>query len=277
MIRNFAVALALAGIAFTVPARAQSASGFSSGGYTNPSFSVQGAPLMKSFYFKYQSDDHHLRAIQVQPHNPTLGRIAINYQDQNGDDDYFYNIVSQPYYGSIFQRSTNREVCVGQCTVQIARPGDPQNWTFVIKGFYLYFHGTDHHIDRLSVTESNGQLTVAYNDKNDDDTFIWEVDYAYVPNSRFTSISSRTGSAKGAQRASIPAGMAVLRGFTFDFASDDHHIRDIGVWMPGSGNLDVFYGDKNVDDTFTWQVRYAILGSTTAPATVIDASSVLSD
>lgn len=270
MLLRYALSLlALAGLSFATTASAQTASAISSGGYTNPAFGVDGAPLMKSFYFKYQSDDHHLRAIQVQPHNPTLGKIAINYQDHNGDDDYFYNIVSQPYYGSIFQRSTERIACAGQCTIPIARPGDPQNWTFVIRGFYLYFAGDDHHIDRVSITESNGNVTAAFNDKNDDDTFWWELDYAYVPTSRLTEVSTRSGSAAGGARSSIGLGLALLRGFTFDFSSEDHHIRDVGVWMPGNGTLDVYYGDKNGDDTFSWSVRYAILGSKFAPPVVI--------
>lgn len=261
--------LAVAGLSLASTASAQSASGFSGGGFVNPAFGVDGVPLMKSFYFKYENDDHHIRAIEVQPHNPSLGRIALNYQDQNGDDDYFYNIVSQPYYGRIFQRSTERIACKGQCTLPIARPGDPANWTFVIRGFYIYFHGDDHHIDRISLTEANGVVTAAFNDKNDDDTFWWELDYAYIPNDRFTQRGVSSGSGAGGARSVIPPGLAVLRGFTFDFSSDDHHIRDIGVWMAGGGNLDVFYGDKNGDDTFTWAVRYGILGSMFEPPVVI--------
>jgi hypothetical protein len=269
MLRYVVSLLALASLSLASRADAQTASAISSGGYVNPAFRVDGAALMKSFYFKYQSDDHHLRAIQVQPHKPSLGGISINYQDINGDDDYFYNIVSQPYYGGIFQRSTERIACKAQCTIPIARPGDPANWTFVIRGFYIYFHGDDHHIDRISLTEANGNVTAAFNDKNDDDTFWWELDYAYIPNYRFTQTSTRSGSAQAGARATIGSGLAVLRGFTFDFSSEDHHIRDVGVWMPGNGNLDVFYGDKNGDDRFTWEVRYGILGSMFEPPIVI--------
>ncbi|MDQ3564019.1 MAG: hypothetical protein M3436_07735 [Pseudomonadota bacterium] len=246
--------------AVAATAAAQSAEGFGEG-YTQDNFHVDGAPLMKSFYFRFSDSDHHIRAIEVQPHKPSLGTIAINFQDKNGDDEYYYHIQSQPYYGQIWQRSTERVASKGADVMQLQAPPDLANWVFVIRGFYIYYHGTDHHIDQISVLEEDGRVTVAYNDKNDDDTFWWELDYAYVPRSRFTAIGTRSGTAKGAARASIPVGSAVLRGFDLNFSSNDHHIKEVGLWMPDDGNLDIYYSDKNQDDKFAWRVKYGILGS----------------
>lgn len=246
--------------AVAATAAAQSAEGFAKG-YTQDIFHVDGASLMKSFYFRFSDSDHHIRAIEVQPHKPSLGQIAINFQDKNGDDEYYYHIQSQPYYGLIWQRSTERVASKGADVMQLQAPPDLANWVFVIRGFYIYYHGTDHHIDQISVLEEDGRVTVAYNDKNDDDTFWWELDYAYIPRSRFTAIDTRSGTAKGATRVSIPAGSAVLRGFDLNFSSTDHHIQEVGFWMPDDGNLDIYYSDKNQDDNFAWRVQYGILGS----------------
>lgn len=250
--------------AVAATAAAQSAEGFRKG-YTQDNFRVDGAPLMKSFYFRFTDTDHHIGAIEVQPHKPSLGQIAINFQDDNGDDEYYYHIQSQPYYGQIWQRSTARVASKGADVMQLQAPPDLANWVFVIRGFYIYYAGGDHHIDQISVLEEDGRVTVAYNDKNDDDTFWWELDYAYIPRSRFTAVGTLSGTATGATRVSIPAGSAVLRGFDLNFSSSDHHIQEVGFWMPDNGNLDIYYSDKNQDDKFAWRVRYGILGTVQQP------------
>lgn len=251
--------LAVMVVAHASATLAQSTSGFSKGPATRSYSANGGVPLMKSFYFRYTSSDHHIRAIQAMPDSPALGEISVNYQDKNTDDEYFFNVQHQPYFGTIFARSYGRDVCVGSCTREISAPANRLDHVFVIRGFYLYFHGTDHHLDQISVKERDGQVTVAYNDKNDDDTFLWDLDYAYVPRAAFSTISTRAGSAQGATRASIEAGTALIRGFDLNFASGDHHIKEVGIWMAGDGNLDVYYGDKNGDDSFNWTVEYAVL------------------
>ena len=258
--RKFIAVPALAAaLLIALPASAQSVEGFSPGGYSYPALRVDGAPLLKSFYFRYSSDDHHIQSIAMQPHKPQLGKATVAFGDNNNDDDYYYKGEFAPYYGTIWRREVPLTVCTGSCFIPLQRPADPQNWAFVITGFRVFFRGDDHHIDQLRVTESNGYVTVAYNDKNDDDSFAWELQYAYVPRSRFTSLGSRTGSAKGAQGVDYLVGNGVLRGFNFDFASEDHHIKDLGVMLRNNGRLEVYYGDHNVDDSFSWQVDYGIL------------------
>ena len=62
-------------------------------------------------------------------------------------------------------------------------------------------------------------------------------------------------------RAAIERGAPVIRGFRFDFQPNntDHHIKEIGVYMVGNGQLDVYYADWNKDDLFNWSVDYAIV------------------
>lgn len=252
-----ASALATA-VAVPVTAQAQSASGYANG-YATTNLRVDGAPLLKSFYFRYENEDHHLAGVEVQPHSPALGRLSLMFQDDNGDDRYFYNVQFSPYYGEIFRRNHPREYCTDTCTVPVAAPPNLQDYVFVITGFYIYYRGGDHHIDEIRITEDSGKVTVAFNDQNDDDPFAWDLQYAYVPRSRFTALDARSGTAAGAAEAPIENGNAVVRGFAFNFASDDHHIKDFGVWMGYAGKLQVYYGDKNPTDKFRWVVDYGIV------------------
>ncbi len=109
--------------------------------------------------------------------------------------------------------------------------------------------------------ENKGKLTVAFKDDSNDNTFICEVNYAYVPRSVFSDLGERSGRAKGGQRVPQPitAGTAVVRGFHFKFRNGDHHIRDIGVWIPGDGRLEVYYEDYNGDDEFDYSVQWAVI------------------
>jgi hypothetical protein len=82
-------------------------------------------------------------------------------------------------------------------------------------------------------------------------------------------MGERSGRTRGAQRCApstipaatcdpIPSGIAWIRGFDFNFRSDDHHIQEVGVYQPGDGRLEVYYSDKNQDDEFDWRVRWAV-------------------
>jgi hypothetical protein len=257
-IPSLLAAIALAGLPAT--AVSENLQGLAKG-FITPQIGVSqnGAPLLQSFYFRFTSEDHQFGAIEVVPNVPAINKASLGFTDKNRDDQYFYNITFAPYFGEIFRRSEGREFCKGSCTYPIQAPANPANYVFVIRGFYIYYYGGDHHIDQIKIQERNGLVTVALNDKNDDDRFLVDLYYAYIPRSRFSEISARSGTAKGAQRAGIRRGTAVIRGFNFDFKSDDHHIKELGVVMNGNGQLEAYYGDKNQDDSFDWGVEYAIL------------------
>jgi hypothetical protein len=236
-------------------ALAQSTSGFANG-FREVAYGHVGTQLLRQFYFRYTDTDHHIRAIGISPDHPSTQRLGIIYQDINGDDRYFYNIAHDDLASSgIRSYYYGRDVCRDSCTRAISRPAG--DYVFVLRGFYIYFHGDDHQIDQISIMENNGNLTVAYNDRNNDDTFICEVRYSYVPRSLIRSMSESSGRTRREQRVSIPTGTAWIRGFNFDFRSSDHEIQEIGVWQPGDGPLEVYYSDRNGDDEFDWRVRWA--------------------
>jgi hypothetical protein len=148
-------------------------------------------------------------------------------------------------------------------------PGSPRSaerptgdFVFVLIGFQLSFHGDDHHINEVRIIESDGNLTVRFRDKHSapPPISLWSLQYAYVPRSLFVELGTSSGSDRGAVGLDIPAGPSVIRGFSFDFRSDDHHLREIGV-LTGSGRLEVYYADKNMDDLFDWAVDWGILAT----------------
>lgn len=227
-----------------------------------------GAPLLQSFYFRFTKDDHHLTAIEVVPNAPAVNKASLGYYDKNQDDEFFFNVTFAPYFGEIFRQSHEREFCnpnvsppgpKGSCTFPIQGPPNRADHVFVLRGFNISYRVDDHHIDQIRIQENNGQVTVALNDKNDDDMFYVDLHYAYIPRSRFSVVQEASGTSKGGHKMDIAGGTPVIRGFNFDFKSEDHHIKDIGVVLNGNGRLEVYYGDKNQDDLFDWQIQYAIL------------------
>ena len=219
-----------------------------------------GKPLLQSFYFRYtEATDHHFSAMGVVPNSPEINDVTFGYVDEHDNHEYFYHITLAPYFGDIIDRSQTEFCDGGSCTrLLLDAPPDRDNYVFVIRGFEIGYRIDDHHIDQLKIEERDGFVTVALNDDNNDDSFSFELHYAYIPKSRVV-IAEQSGTAQGAQGVAIPSGTAVIRGFNFDLHSGDHHTKDIGVVMDGNGQLEVYYGDKDQDDWFDWHVEYAIL------------------
>lgn len=265
------------------PAKGQSGEGFGRG-FITPGYggiAVQrGVPLLQTFYFRFDRGndpiDHHINAILVLPSGraqdlspnadlprPTVarGRIGLMFQDKSKNDRYFYRVAhTAPLNPGPERRFSLRDVgCVGQCQRRLPRP-PVEGSVFVLVGFELFFTGDrDHHVDQVAVFERNGTLTVKLRDKKPDDVFGYLVEYAWLAPSQVRRTGTASGEAAGGERARIPAGRAVIRGFQFNYRSKDHHLREIGVLNVSSSRLEVFFGDKNGDDRFQWAVDWALL------------------
>jgi hypothetical protein len=250
-------------------------------------------PVLNSFYFGYgvggPAVDNHLNSIMVLPGgtsedltpgadlNPADvpdGRLQVMFRDEDpssDNDEYFYRTSHSLVLRGV-RRFQLRDVgCVGKCVRHVSLPSSPiigqplGPSVLALCGFKLFFTGNrDHHIDELEVMlDENNDLTVAFNDRNDDDVFGYLVDFARIsgPGLNITPGQS-SGSAQGGARVTVPRLThtdLVLRGFRFDFRSGDHHLRDIGVNRIGN-RLEVFFGDVNGDDRFDWVVRWAHVG-----------------
>lgn len=224
--------------------------------------------LLQSFYFRFSSKDRHIQAIGQEPGFPTQDEIAFYFYDDTRNDEYYYYLAHEKFNVSGIQTGKIISVAKGSETRSINKPGN--NFTFVLISFSFYFFGNDHHIDEIGVLENDGRLTAYYNDKNNDDLFRWEVEYAWVPNNAVLQTGRESGTrARGADSrntfGNTVEGTRVIRGFKFNFepyftSGKDHHIKEIGVLLKSlSGNLEVYYSDKNGDDGFDWDVDWAIL------------------
>jgi hypothetical protein len=243
------------------------AEGIDDGGLADNAYAT-GDLLLRSFDFMYQSEDHHLGGVVALTEFPTGNNLRVGFFDQNRDDDYFFRVGHHDAVESRIQRvDRSLDICVttnGRCTVPISRPaGDV---VFVLTGFEIsYQTGIDHHLDEIGLLENNGQLTVIYNDASDNKTFLWRVQFAWVPADLFTGQGTVSGVADsgGADIVTPVSGKGVIRGFRFNFEphftpGEDHHIKRMAVYMLND-RVSVLYHDRNSDDGFDWQVRWGRL------------------
>jgi hypothetical protein len=133
-----------------------------------------------------------------------------------------------------------------------------------LAGFSFNYSSDDHHIKTVKAIANNDKLEYSYRDKNADDKYIWTISRVQIPakdNKSYVTSGSckRSGLYKlGDFGEYIP----VLKGFSFNFTNEDHHLRDIGIRIikiSGIWYVEVNYSDKNGDDTFQWSVTYALI------------------
>jgi len=254
-------ALATVLLATPAAAAATEVTGFATGTVYR-AFSSSGTALLDHFYYRYSDGDEHLRHISALPQSN--GTIQIAFHDINADNKYFYRVAHQHTGSTSITHGSFTDTCIGTCTRTVTRPSPDH--VFVLVGFRFYFTGDDHHIDEISVFENSGQVTTSFNDQNDDDTFVTNIRYAWVPRTRFSSMNEISGTVADTSgvRRNVTAGTAVIRGFSFNNngtgGSGDDHIRELGI-MTNSTSIDIYYGDDDPTDSSPWtyRVRYANL------------------
>jgi hypothetical protein len=230
-------------------------------------FVPTGTSLLGRFGFAFgPREDHFLQQILIAPGFPP-GPMRLGFADENGDDKYCYNVTHFDIRDvRIRQVSRGLDICseAGRCTVRLDKPAG--NFVFVLIGFSLSFRAPfDHPLQEVAILEKDGELTVAYNDEHFDppeDTFLWSLQYAYVPRDRFRDVGELSGTgAKDRVLGEIPAGKAVLRGFRVKFSDGDHNIQQIGVRPNTTGTVFITYRDNDGNDKFDWEYRWAILST----------------
>lgn len=231
-----------------------------------------GVALLNTFYFLMtrgqvvsSSIDHHLQQILLLLDFPAPGNLHLGFHDLGHSDQYRYVIAHFAVEGEdIRPGEWGLDIGIGRYTVQLDRPvGD---WVFVLRGFQMSFRGVDRHLNEIGILENNGSLTVTYMDRaaESGDSFVFTVQYAWVPAALFESLGSSSGASREYDLEAIPNGRAVIRGFNFDFqptytSGSDHHIKEVGA-LGRDGRIDVVYSDRNGDDGFSWLVNWGILG-----------------
>lgn len=238
-------------------------------GLHDHNYPYSGVALLNTFYFLMtrgqtvsSTIDHHLQQIMfLLDFGPDT--LHLGFHDEPDNDTFRYVIAHHAVEGEDIRIGEyGLDIGVGTYSVQLGdRPAG--DWVFVLRGFQLSFRGVDHHINEIGIRETNGTLRVAYSDRNADDTYVFTVQYAWVPAALLDRLGSSSGTSAEWDRETIPNGRVVLRGFHFDFrpiytAGGDHHIKEVGV-LGGEGRIDVVYSDKNGDDGFDWLVNWGLL------------------
>lgn len=260
-----------------------------------------GVPALKGFYFGFGVGrgagkpivDNELQYFMLLPGGaskdvtptadlaPTTipaGRAELAFSDahpNSSSDEYFYRASHVMLDGHSARRFQFRDVGDAGSVRRRLPPGilntgpiAATSSILALAGFKMFFtRNREHEIDEITVMlEDDGDITIAFNDKNDDDVFAYLIDVVRISGIGMNiTLGEASGSAKGGQRVALqrpPGTDFVLRGFHFDFASGDHEMRDIGV-IPQNDRLEVFFGDRKADeadDRFSWKVRYAHVG-----------------
>jgi hypothetical protein len=238
-------------------ASAETAAGFSPGGYTYAAYDSPGVPLLDSFYFRYDDGDHHLASLSVEP-EPS-GTITLAFADRNNDDDYYYSVEHKRSAPGGIITDSFVDFCNGSCLYPLTSPG--AGYVFALRGFRFYYRNGDHHMNQVGILQEATGVRTFFNDRNSDDPYVVYVDYAWLPPSMVESTDVVTGvdDGGGVQRAVANANRAIISGFKMDYLyGGDHHVQEIGV-LTRASDIQVYYGDRNGDDDFSYRVNYAVL------------------
>jgi hypothetical protein len=139
----------------------------------------------------------------------------------------------------------------------------------LLDSFYFRFLHQDHHLQMVRIDPDTpaGQMTLAYQDANEDDDYFYHIKHRIVDDPRVQrafaqDIGTEVDNAVQLQR---PAGdfVFVLIGFTFRFTGDrDHHIREVRI-LEFDSILHVRFRDENNNPpshprpVFLWDVQFA--------------------
>jgi hypothetical protein len=227
---------------------------------------------LSMFALGFENGDHKFKRLQVLAEGASA-RFALNDAD---DGDPFsararwVNIVGGA-------AGTVSGLSGGAVIGQLPIPRGPANHTFVLRGFeFRRAAATDANIRALSINlaASGDAIEVVLSDDERADLrrirlnagrtgpdigrrYNVTVQYAWVPNSAISGSGIITGSERGRDAASIPAGLAAIRGFSYRFDNSDHHILAIEAETADGGSAR--FQDNNLDDPMRWQIDYVSL------------------
>ncbi|GAM98060.1 hypothetical protein U91I_01690 [alpha proteobacterium U9-1i] len=239
---------------------------------TAPDRPIATVSALSMFALGFENGDHKFRRIQVLP-NGASARFALN---DLGDDDPFtararwVNIVG----GSAHSVTANSG---GGVIAQVAITAAPANHTFVLRGFeFRRAAGTDANIRAMSINLAPAgdmlEITLVDDERLDlrprravgrsgpdvGRRYTVVVQYAWVPNTAIAARGTITGSERGRDTARVPAGLAAIQGFSFNFGNSDHHLLTAAIDLNDDGGSAKFQ-DNNLDDPMRYEVRYVTL------------------
>jgi hypothetical protein len=274
MLRRFAVLGSVAWllVPHTSSAQLETIEGEASGPTSIARLPTIGLPLLDSFVFRYtDDDDRHFGTMKV----AWEGRnVALDFADE-GDPPYAYEVSHHRLLGGGDVEIHSEEgSCDGTCTVR--GPLREVGTTFVLIGFELASE-SDFDLKEVGIWETrNGAIRIDMSTEHstwsflefwkdhDQPRFDYSIQYAYLPDTLFVASDSARGDSGENKRAiahEIPAGPSVVTGFSLEYASGDHHVREIGIDSSRSGELLIRLSERGFDEKFEYRVDWAILES----------------
>jgi hypothetical protein len=260
-----------------------------------------------SFDFVHGGDHHineHGQWCTGQNYNERNERLSWTtgavYADKNHDDDFRWSTSHQilrfnpgyAYHGNTPWLAKNGNQTTVSGTFQHDSLKQFNNAEILIRGWRFDFTSKDHHINKVSIrlvktsfNKAQGRINwraiVTYADKNFDDNFRFLYYYTVLGFNGKSTLRSYTGvcdrggtdAHAGSFTSSIHKNfsnaMVIPAGWSFDFASKDHHIDEHHFktqnvkYVKSTGKVSwtahLNYADKNNDDKYYWQYWVLII------------------
>jgi hypothetical protein len=241
------------------------------------------AAALARFHLGFNNGDHKFRRLQllVEGNN---ARAALN--DQNDDDPFEVHARWINFSGGAAAVASGSGH--GRAVTQMTIPPGPPRHVFALRGFeFRRKEGTDANIRHLAIRQNGNAIEALLSDDEGMDlrgggginpldpltSFLAQqmrsskqrgrpydviVQYIWIPELLVASTGMITGSERSRRdAASVPAGRAAIRGFSFSFLNSDHHLLQVHA-STLDGGLGIFR-DNNEDDPVRWSVDYALL------------------
>lgn len=234
---------------------------------------IASVSALSMFSLGFENGDHKFRRMQVLAEGASA-RFALN---DAYDDDPF---SAQARWVNIVGGRSGSATATGGGGIitQLSIAPGPANHTFVLRGFeFRRGANLDANIRAMSINlapEGNVIHVTLVDDERLDlrlgpmrnvgrtgadigRRYNVVVQYAWVPNTAIASRGIITGSERGRDAASVPAGLAAIQGFSFNFGNSDHHLLTAAIDLSGGGSAR--FQDNNLDDPMRWEVKYLSL------------------
>ena len=266
--------------------------------------------LPSGWGFDYKNGgDHHLNEHGMwcsgQNYDEYHERLSWNtgciFADKNFDDDYRWTVAHQilrfnpgyTYHDSTPWLAKTGTVSVHSDDFQHESLKQFTHAVVLLRGWRFDFSSGDHHINKMSIKiattsfdKTAGRVRwttrVTYADKNFDDNYRYRYDYTILAFDGARVVASFSGRDDGGTAAHMGSvtnaalknyadAMVIPIGWSFDYASSDHHINENNFkiqnvkYTASTGKVEwsahMNYSDKNFDDDYYWRYDVLIIAS----------------
>jgi hypothetical protein len=260
-----AVVCTVAGSAYATWA-AQVARGTHLMGKTHVNASGLGTYIaLTGFAFNFESGDSRVQSLGFMPEGE---RVDVVLADAKGDDAYNFQ-ATYAKLSNIAGATMNagKDNCFGECTFAVKPPAppNPEDATFILRGFRFTRESGDDHIRRIAVRYRwPDRVDVAFRGTTAG-KFKVEIEYGYIGKTFTKGPATATGVRQNGEKSLLVkaskapgTGLTMVQGFDVQFENGTHHLGAFGITR-ASGGFNVQFNDQNYDDKYSVQIDYAAL------------------